>query len=208
MADWIAQHHNCDVRVIPASRLDWMLTTWAFGWRRLLDRVHAQVSALAACSPTGRVTLIGHSSGGVMLRLYLTDALFAGRHYGGAQLCNRLITLGSPHQAQRATPLRAMVDQCFPGAFVPEVDYLAVAGRLDLASPQASGFSKRSAAGSYRGIAGSDAVDGDGLVPVSSALLNGAKHLVLDDTAHGGFFGSSWYGSGDRIAQWADQIGR
>ena len=128
--------------------------------------------------------------------------------YGGAQLCNRLITLGSPHQAQRATPLRAMVDRCFPGAFVAEVDYLAVAGRLDLGSAQASGFSKRSAAGSYRSIAGSDAVDGDGLVPVSSALLNGAKHLVLDDTAHGGLFGSSWYGSADRIPQWADQIGR
>ena len=208
MAHWLAEHHSCDVRVIPASRLDWMLTTWAFGWRRLLDRVHAEVIALAASSPTGRVTLIGHSSGGVMLRLYLSNAPFAGRNYNGKHLCNRLITLGSPHQALRATPLRAMVDRCFPGAYFAEVDYLAVAGRLDLGSANASGFSKRSAAGSYRSIAGSETVEGDGLVPVLSALLDGATHLVLDDTAHGGLFGSSWYGSMDRIGQWANQIGR
>lgn len=206
MSAWITQHHGCAVRVIPASRLDWILTSWAFGWRRLLDRVDAQVRELAAASPTGRVTLIGHSSGGVMLRLYLSDEPFCGRRYGGAQFCDQLISLGSPHQALRATPLRAMVDRHFPGAFFPQVDYLAVAGTVDLASSTASGFSKRTAAANYRSIAGTDAVDGDGLVPVQSALLQGARHQVLADTAHGGFFGSSWYGSEDRLSLWADQI--
>ena len=208
MATWIREHQGCEVRVIPASRFDWMLTTWAFGWRTLLDRVHAQVQELAANSPTGRVTLIGHSSGGVMLRLYLSGDLFAGRSYGGAQFCNRLITLGSPHQAKRATPLRAMVDRCYPGAFFPEVEYVAVAGKLDLKSDNASAFSQRSAAGNYKSIAGQGTVDGDGLVPVDSALLTGAQHLVLDDTAHGGFFGRHWYGSADRVGLWADQISR
>jgi len=208
MAAWIRSKHGVDVQVIPASRVDWMLTSWAFGWKRLLDRVHDQVTALARQSPSGRVTLIGHSSGGVMLRLYLSDEPFAGRTYAGANLCNQLITLGSPHQAQRGTPLRLMVDRKFPGTPWPEVDYVAVAGTLDLSSTNASGFSKRSAAGSYRSIAGSDAVEGDGLVPVSSALLKNARHVVLPDTAHGGFFGRSWYGSKDRLGLWTDQIGR
>lgn len=208
MAAWIRSKHGVDVQVIPASRVDWMLTSWAFGWKRLLDRVHDQVTALARQSPSGRVTLIGHSSGGVMLRLYLSDEPFAGRTYAGANLCNQLITLGSPHQAQRGTPLRLMVDRKFPGTPWPEVDYVAVAGTLDLSSTNASGFSKRSAAGSYRSIAGSDAVEGDGLVPVSSALLKNARHVVLPDTAHGGFFGRSWYGSTDRLGLWTDQIGR
>ena len=208
MAAWIRSKHGVDVQVIPASRVDWMLTSWAFGWKRLLDRVHDQVTALARQSPSGRVTLIGHSSGGVMLRLYLSDEPFAGRTYAGANLCNQLITLGSPHQAQRGTPLRLMVDRKFPGTPWPEVDYVAVAGTLDLASTNASGFSKRSAAGNYRSIAGRDAVEGDGLVPVSSALLTNARHVVLPDTAHGGFFGRSWYGSKDRLGLWTDQIGR
>jgi len=208
MAAWIRSKHGADVQVIQASRVDWMLTSWAFGWKRLLDRVHDQVTALALQSPTGRVTLIGHSSGGVMLRLYLSDEPFAGRIYAGAKLCNQLITLGSPHQAQRGTSLRLMVDRKFPGTPWPEVDYVAVAGTLDLASTNASGFSKRSAAGNYRSIAGQDAVEGDGLVPVSSALLTNARHVVLPDTAHGGFFGRSWYGSEDRLGLWTDQIGR
>ena len=206
IASWL-RHQGAEVEVVPASRLDWMLTTWALGWTRLLDRVHELVTHLARHSPTGKVTLIGHSSGGVMLRLYLTDELFAGRCYRGSDLCNRLITLGSPHQAQRATPLRAMVDRRFPGVAVDGIDYLAVAGCLDLASANASGFSRRSASGSYRNIAGTVDVDGDGLVPVESALLTGARHLVLADTAHGGLFGSSWYGSDDRIGLWANQIG-
>ena len=206
MADWIRQRDDCDVVVIPVSRVDWLLTSWAFGWRRLLDRVHAEVSRLAAGSPTGRVTLIGHSSGGVMLRLYLSDRSFAGRRYGGAGMCNRLITLGSPHQARRATPLRAMVDREFPGAAFPGVDYIAVAGTLDPTSSTASAFSRRTAANNYRSIVGTSEVEGDGLVPVTSALLQGARHLVLPDTAHGGFFGSSWYGSNDRLDQWCDQV--
>lgn len=208
MADWIREHQGSEAHVIPVSRFDWMLTTWAFGWRRVLDRVHAQVQQLASASPTGRVTLIGHSSGGVMLRLYLSADAFSGRCYGGAQFCNRLITLGSPHQAQRATPLRAMVDRCYPGAFSPDVDYVAVAGKLDLKSSNASAFSQRSAVGNYKRIAGEGSVDGDGLVPVDSALLKGAQHLVLDDTSHGGLFGIHWYGSPARVALWADQISR
>lgn len=208
MASWIRSRHGAEVRVIPASRFDWMLTSWAAGWTRLLDRVHHQVTTLAEQSPTGRVTLIGHSSGGVMLRLYLSDEPFAGRTYAGANHCNQLITLGSPHQAQRGTRLRLMVDRKFPGTPFPAVDYVSVAGTLDLGSANASPFSKRSALGSYRSIAGTDAVEGDGLVPVSSALLANARALILPDTAHGGFFGRSWYGSDDRLALWTDQIGR
>ena len=62
-----------------------------------------------------------------MLRPYLADQTFLGRRFNGAPRCDRLITLGSPHQALRATPLRARVDRKFPGC--PEadrVDYVAV----------------------------------------------------------------------------------
>jgi hypothetical protein len=39
-------------------------------------------------------------------------------------------------------------------------------------------------------------------VPVESALLRQARSVVLENTAHGGLFGSSWYGSLDRIEAW------
>lgn len=208
LSDWIEQASGAPVRIVPASKLDWLATSWGFGWCRLLDRVDALVRELQGLSPTGRVTLIGHSSGGVMLRPYLADQNFLGRRYNGASRCNRLITLGSPHQAERATPLRARVDGEFPGC--PEadrVDYVAVAGRLDPLGSNASTFSARSARRSYRQIMGDADLEGDGLVPVQSALLRDARWIELPDTAHGGLFGQSWYGSPDRIDVWWSQLG-
>jgi len=190
------------VVVVPVSRLDWLLTSWGFGWRRVLDRVAAAVEQQQTLSTSGQVTLVGHSSGGVMLRLYLSDVEFQGRRYGGSERCNRLVTLGSPHQAVRATPLRAMVDRRFPGCHHPDVDYVSVAGALDLSDSTASAFSRRSASGSYKSIVGDAEVAGDGLVPVSSALLKDARHFVLNATAHGGLFGAPWYGSPERVQSW------
>ena len=202
MADWLINQGVTDAKVVPVSRYDWLLTSRGFGWRRVLDRVAEHVQLLQSTSPTGRVTLIGHSSGGVMLRLYLSDQPFQGRTYGGASRCDRLISLGSPHQAIRATPLRAMVDRSCPGCHEPGVDYVAIAGELNLNSTTASVFSRRSAKGSYHRISGSVDVSGDGLVPVDSALLCGARYLVQSDTAHGGLFGTTTYFSPARLEAW------
>jgi predicted ThiF/HesA family dinucleotide-utilizing enzyme len=202
MAKTIRESGVADVVVVPVSRLDWLLTSWGFGWRRVLDRVAAAVEQQQTLSTSGQVTLVGHSSGGVMLRLYLSDVEFQGRRYGGSERCNRLVTLGSPHQAVRATPLRAMVDRRFPGCHHPDVDYVSVAGALDLSDSTASAFSRRSASGSYKSIVGDAEVAGDGLVPVSSALLKDARHFVLNATAHGGLFGAPWYGSPERVQSW------
>ena len=191
------------VVVVPVSRFDWLLTSWGFGWRRVLDRVAAAVDALQPLSASGQVTLVGHSSGGVMLRLYLSDVEFQGRRYGGSDRCNRLVTLGSPHQAVRATPLRAMVDRRFPGCHHPGSGLRGCSRRawisvvrqrqhsVDAVLPAATGASS-----------GDAAVAGDGLVPVSSALLKDARHLVLNSTAHGGLFGALWYGSPESVQSW------
>jgi len=233
MAECLAELSGQPVRVVPASRFDWLATLSAWGWLRLLDRVQLLAEQLAANSPSGRITLVGHSSGGVMLRLWLAELPLAGRAYGGARLADALITLGSPHTAKRATALRLWVDRQLPGAFCGDrVRYLSVAGDLDLSSPIASPLSRRMAARSYGAIAGPEALAGDparlgdpaslgdpatlgdpakggaarlagdGLVPVGSALLAGSRQLVLPEVAHGGAFGSRWYGSPEVVAQW------
>ncbi len=202
MAEWLKHQGVCDVLVVPMTRLDWFLTIWKFGWRRALDRVDDMVKQVQQQSPSGKVTLIGHSSGGVMLRLYLSDEPFQGIVYAGSTRCDRLVTLGSPHQAARATPLRAMVDRRFPGCYESGVDYVSIAGKLDLSSEHASSFSRRGAKASYQRAVNDDGCLGDGLVPVESALLTGARSLIQDDTAHGGLFGDIWYGSTQRLEAW------
>lgn len=201
MCGWLSEHTQQPVQLVPVSRFDWLLTSWGFGWRRILDRVAEQAEALARTSPTGKITLIGHSSGGVMLRLFLAQDRFGGRSYNGQRWADRLYTLGSPHTAVRATPLRAMVDRLYPGAwFGDAVHYVAVAGAL--AVEQGSPLTQRLALRSYQAIAGRTDLEGDGLVPVSSALLRGAAWIQLEGVAHGGAFGERWYGSPEVVEQW------
>lgn len=205
MAAAIATRTGQPATVVPASRLDWLRTGSRPGWRRLLDRSHALLQALAADAPGGRVNLVGHSSGGVMLRLLLGDQRFGGRVYGDRCRVQSLITLGSPHQALRGTALRREVAALYPGApFAGELAYLAVAGAIEPAElrPRVRPLVQRS----YRAINNDPASRGDGLVPVSSALLEGAEPLVLEGVGHGGWFAERWYGSPEVLPRWVDRL--
>ena len=202
MATWLKLQGVSDVLVVPMTRWDWLLTTRRLGWRRVLDRVDAMVKQVQHQSLSGKATLIGHSSGGVMLRLYLSNEAFEGKVYAGSERCDRLITLGCPHQAVRATPLRAMVDRRFPGCYESGVDYVAIAGNLELCRENASALSRIGAKASYKRAINDDGFLGDGLVPVKSALLHGARSLIQNDTAHGGLFGDIWYASTQRVDEW------
>lgn len=201
MAERLEQLAGQPVRLVAVSKLDWLLTVFAFGWARILDRVQQVALGLARDSPTGRVTLIGHSSGGIMLRLFLDDAPFEGRRYDGKALADGLVMLGSPHTALKATVLRQMVQRRLPGAaFADRVRYVSVAGDLELAA--ATPLARRLAPTAYRNSTGDANDRGDGLVPVASALLEGSTPVVLPGVAHGGAFGPVWYGSPEVVERW------
>ncbi len=201
MAARLEQLSGQPVRLVAVGKPEWLLTVFAFAWARILDRVQTTVAELARCSPTGRVTLIGHSSGGIMLRLFLDDAPFQGRRYDGKRLADTLVMLGSPHTALKATVLRRMVEQRLPGSpFADRVRYVSVAGDLDLET--ATPMARRLAPTAYRNSTGDAHDRGDGLVPVASALLADSTPLVLPGVAHGGAFGSRWYGSPEVVERW------
>ncbi len=212
MRTTLADLVNQPVRLVGVGRLEWLLTVFPFAWARILDRVERAARELAEVSPTGRVTLVGHSSGGIMLRLFLDERPFQGRRYGGRRWADTLVMLGSPHTALKATVLRRMVERRLPGAWFgadhPDrhgghpVRYVSVAGDLDLADPGASDLARRLAPGAYRNSSGDPHDRGDGLVPVGSALLEGSDTVVLPGVAHGGAFGGTWYGSPAGVERW------
>jgi len=194
---------NADVRVVPVTLMDWAESVFAAGWARILDKVDRTVGRALEASGAEKIVLVGHSSGGILGRLYLAPEPFRGRVYDGKRRVRGLITLGSPHQARRASPMRRRVQACYPGAyFAPEVEYFSVAGKAVRGDREGSSRERSSYRG-YRMLCGDGAIWGDGTVPVESALLEGSRHLVLEGVHHY-CLGESrrWYGSPDVVAEW------
>ena len=209
MANCIKKRTNNKVVIVPVKKVEWLCTNWSFGWKVILDKTEEIVKELSKESPTNKVTLIGHSSGGMILRLYLSDLIFKKKIYNGKDYANCLITLGSPNQAKRATYLRNFVSSKLPGSFYNKaVSYVSVAGELDLNGPNATKTSKRLSKSSYKALNGNEDVIGDGLVPKNSALLIGSTQIVMKETAHGKAFGKYWYGSQNKVEEWLRRSSR
>jgi len=91
------------VSIVPVTRLDWALGLTGFGWARILKKLDRTVRRTLAETGAAKVVLVGHSSGGVIGRLYLSPRPFRGRVYAGRDVVCRLITLGSPHLNRRGS---------------------------------------------------------------------------------------------------------
>jgi len=141
-----------------------------------------------------------------MLRLYLANDSFNNEKYNGKSITKNLITLGSPHQSKKATKLREYVNIKYPKNFFKDVNYVSIGGEVEINSPKTSLLTKIIAKDSYKSICGNRSVNGDGLVPLSSSLLEGSQKIIIRDTAHGRIFGKEWYGSPSKVKEWWNQI--
>ena len=193
---------GAEVHVVPITPLDWALAR-VRGYGQIVFEVATTVDRALLESEAGKAVLVGVSAGGVLSRVYIGgDPPYGGRRYSGHRRVSHLITLGTPHNVTGRGPLAAVseVNALFPGALHEGIRYLSVAGSaVDGAS--SSGARRR-----YERFVDDGRVGGDGLVPVPSALLEGAEHLVLDGVYHGrsyGSLGSPWYGSdGATVERW------
>lgn len=194
------------VYVVEARSADWIPSMVPAGWLYLLRKLDNTVRTAAKHSTSGRVTLIGHSAGGVLGRLYLSPEPFLGQRFQGLARVSQLITLGSPHYNRRrwihGGMMARWVDDRVPGAcFAPQVQYCSVAGKLVRGDRQGS-LRQRHAHSFYDQIEGRGDAWGDGLVPVASALLAGSQQIVLEGVGHFAGFGNPWYGTAESVAAW------
>ena len=194
------------VYVVDVTRGDWLKSNSAEGWINILNKVKNQVAFALKETKGKQIDLIGHSSGGVMLRLYLSNEPFQNAIFNGQSNTRNLITLGSPHQAVKATKLRKFVDEKYPGNFFKNINYVSIGGEVEINSRETSLLTKLIARNSYKSISGDKNETGDGLVPLSSSLLKNSQKIILPKTVHGGIFGKNWYGSISKVREWWDQI--
>lgn len=188
MRGWLAQASGRPVWIVEATTRDWLLAVRAEGWARLLDRLERAVREAVDRSVTGRITLIGHSAGGVIGQLFLSPTPFRVRSYGGLEPVAHLISLGIPHNNLRGTRIPRRVVEQYPDSYFPSVRYTSVAGKVIRGSRHGP-LRERWAYAYYRRMCGDGTVWGDGLVPLSSQLLGGAQQIVLEGVSHFTGFG-------------------
>lgn len=155
--------------------------------------------------------VVGHSAGGITARLLTAPEPMPGRRFGAGRRIGAIATLGTPHRLSAGEGIgrrindvaSTIAEAVVPGAFfAPEVGYLSVASRAVRGDPAGTGR-ERVAHLLYRSVIGRAAVpgtEGDGLVPVVAAQLDGARNLVLEDVVHG--VGGNWYGTDAALDAW------
>ena len=205
----------------------------AYSWfvgrlRALIEEAHAQ-------SGGKKVLLVAHSAGGWLARAALADGEWGdGRR--APELVSALVTLGTPHfpppdgVPDMTQGVLKSVNDNYPGAFLADerLAYVTVGGDAivgDNAKPPAAsptkadstyamrgeGSAARVAYTSYEMTCGRGDVTGDGVVPLSWTLLEGATQVVLPDCLHSiNEAGTTlpterWYGSEGVVDRWLTQ---
>jgi hypothetical protein len=187
------------VWVVETRIFDWLSSVSKMGWLLVLNQLDVTVKQALGKSGRSKIIMIGHSQGGVLARLYLSPEPFLGRRFTGINHVEHLITLGSPHLnlggLRRGGNMSRWIERKVPGsAFAPQVRYISVAGRYIHGNASGS-LSERFAYRIYKEICAEGDVWGDGIVPVSSALLEGSQQIILSDVSHYSLIGEPWYGS-------------
>jgi hypothetical protein len=219
MASAMRARGAAEVVIAPVYPPDWILCA-VRGLGPVTTRVGrallraGEASAAHRASRGAPILLVGHSAGGIVGRLLTSPEPFEGRHLGASRRIGALVTLGTPHVVGDAARWGGRVanaggrfaNRHVPGArFAPTTSYLAVASRYVVGSDEAEDDWSRFVRRLYEEVLpapGQPIVAGDGLVPAASALLPGARHLVLDDAIHGPGLRSPWYGQDDQLDAW------
>jgi hypothetical protein len=194
------------VWIVPVHLYSWFWSITLSGWVRILNRLNETVLKAVKESKTGKVTLIGHSSGGILGRLFLSSEPLIGHAYHGLDFVNTLITLGSPHYNHKGAALRRWVEEKYPGAYYdPDVRYMSVVGKAIRGNRRGS-LKERRVHWFYKTLCGRGDVWGDGIVPLPSALLQGSQHIVVDGLRHYSRFKHPWYGTEEAIQSWWEAL--
>lgn len=198
LKDLLHQEYDFNVQVTDVSRLDWARNAKGLldsnYWKGTLSprptvdwylrRVDTAIQTSRETS-NGPITLLCHSAGGWLGRLYLRDFDRTG--------ITRFVSLGSPH----LPPPEGVVDQTrgilshiqktCPHAFHKDISYVTVAGKFVKGAElfgSSGRLSDRIVGAGYKQVCGCSKVEGDGVVPLPSAHLEGAIQVNLDAVFH------------------------
>lgn len=199
------------VSIAPIHLPDWICAAFV-GLGPLMLRTAVAIRRAHRAAGFEPILVVGHSAGGILTRLAMSDAPFRGRRAAVSDAVGALVTLGTPH-GMSAPPVRVahaglkaarFLGRTSPGAFfLPTTGYVTVAS--DLVRPDESAATRlwdRLRGRAFLDIVGPHTAEGgDGIVAEPIAHLAGAVTLTYPDVRHG-HIGGPWYGDSEIIDRW------
>ncbi|KAI3434819.1 hypothetical protein D9Q98_002876 [Chlorella vulgaris] len=192
------QQRGLHVEVAPVNRIDWGRNASGLRYQDYwkgtlkprptvdwyLKRVEQAAEAAKRATDGAPMTLLCHSAGGWLGRLFLLDFDRTG--------IDRFVSLGSPQLAppdgivDQTRGILTWVNDAAPGAYHSDVQYVTVAGRFIQGAPLMGpgSWQQRVVGAGYKQVCGDATAWGDGVVPVPSAHLEGALQITLDGAYH------------------------
>ncbi len=196
---------------VPLMPWDWWIAGREENATGILKKLQETIRWARRKLQADRFILVGHSAGGLIARLYLSDRPVWGQVYAGADHVTDVFTLGSPHCSDKGAEtgwfLNSIANRLVPGTpYNDAVRYCSVAGKL-MQGHENGNSRQRRAFYSYRFLGGQGDLWGDGIVPIRSTELPGAELVVLDGVAHSRRYGRCWYGGAKAIIRrwWSDK---
>jgi len=196
---------------VPLRWQDWVPTIGGRSIAPILRSVEATVQQVLQQYGVPKVTLVGHSAGGWLSRIYLGEKPYCIHPSDGADCVwsardrvATLITLGTPHTSLERWTRKNLdfVNLSYPGAFYSDVRYVCVAGKAVYGDRWRSWL----AYSSYKLTCGQGNTWGDGITPIEAAHLDGAENLVLDGAMHAPRGSRVWYGSPGLLERWTPYL--
>lgn len=187
---------------VPLRKRDWIPTLGGRSVVPIVKQIHRTVQQVQQSYGTNQVNLLAHSAGGWIARIYLGEVPYnihgdtaqtQGLWKAHSQVAT-LITLGTPHMSQERWTKRNLdfVQDNYPGAFYPQVNYVCVAGKSVYGQRKPGAWL---AYNSYQLTCGEGNCWGDGITPIAAAHLPGATNITLDGVMHSPRSSELWYGS-------------
>jgi triacylglycerol esterase/lipase EstA (alpha/beta hydrolase family) len=199
---------------VPLRKRDWLPTLGGRSMVPILRQLERTVNAALIDHNASQVNLIGHSAGGWISRIYLGeipytihgDVTDADQNLWNAKskIAN-LITLGTPHiSGERWTKKNLdFVNDNYPGAIYPEVQYICVAGKSIYGEQK---LGKWLAYSSYQQTCGEGNTWGDGITAIAAAHLAGATNIMIEGVRHSPRTAGIWYGSAAARDRWIEYL--
>jgi pimeloyl-ACP methyl ester carboxylesterase len=201
------------VAIAPITLLDWAGVVASDSYGGLLRILDRAVRDLLREHGARRLTLVAHSAGGVLARIYMGDQPYGPRGlvYNGFERVATLVTLGTPHSVTRTGRQGglnqvAFVQRCYPGAYWRFIRYVSVMGK-GIFGEAGGPPPERGAWQSYTLLTGEGGQWGDGVVPLAAGMLEGSRRIVIPGLRHDPRPDRPWYGTSAAIVgAWWEQV--